>query len=171
METRTRKFEEVFSLRIVHAYFAGGICPYISLEPDMECLRLFVKRRLICRQYPGELKVIGEIDEGSLVAGSKQKIVFGVSEEDHFLFNIRMDDPAFLAVTKLDLTDFSTQRLYYSNTAKSPKLSVKKYNPGRNGEASLGVVDISSISNKLPEKGPRDAFLLSFEAGNGFNYL
>lgn len=171
METRTRRYGELFSLRIVHAYFAGGVCPYISLEPDAECLRLFVKRRLICKQFPGELKVIGEIDEGSGVAGGKQKTVFGVSEEDHFLFNIRMDDPAFLAVTKLDLSDFSTQRLYYSNTAKGSKLSVKKYNPGRNGEASLGVVDISAIGNKLPEKGPRDAFLLSFEAGTGLNYL
>lgn len=158
METRTRKFEELFSLRIVHSYFAGGICPYVSLEPDVECLRLFVKRRLICKQYPGELKVIGEIG-------------YPVSEEDHFLFNIRLDDPAFLAVTKLDSIDLSTQRFYYTNTIKGPKLTVKKYNPGRNRGASLGVVDISSISNKLPVKGPRDAFLLSFEAGSGFNNL
>jgi hypothetical protein len=151
METRTRKFNPLFFIKITHAWFGESPCPYISLEPDADCRVLLAREKLICKTVPGGLQIISETGGSAPAAG-------------HYRFYIRLDNVAFFAVTKLDFTDFPRQLFCFSNTTKNRPLSVKKYpNPGGSREAILGVVDIVPAGNPAGTGAP-ETFLLSFNA-------
>src|SRR5882724_5184749 len=107
MESRTRHFEQLFSLKITHAYFPDQACPFIRLEPDPSCRLLLVKKRLICKEVCGELKLIAEKtgyglgDEGKPAATKRKTVPAKASTDvpgdiEHYRFFIRLTDTTFL---------------------------------------------------------------------------
>jgi hypothetical protein len=168
METWTRHYSLFFAVSVTHQRLGGEVCSYISLAPSDDCLILLAHHRLICKQQDGELQVIMEANGKTATTGrSRNKAPVNTPVNpapDHYRFLIRVEDPAFFAVTRLDLTDYPAQLFCFGNTVKNKPLSVKKIqNPGRNREAVLGMVDIS-LSGAPADIGAQAPFLLAFEA-------
>ncbi|MEO5999540.1 MAG: hypothetical protein ABIN89_22285 [Chitinophagaceae bacterium] len=125
MEYIITKFGLHFSIKIKHPYFNDDVCPYLIMEPDMPTKGLLKSLRLITKVNPGDIKVIApviETNENNKVTQVKKSLL----EKHHYTFLIKVIDSSFYNIIDLDLTGFPKEVFYFSNTAKSTKLSSKK---------------------------------------------
>jgi len=125
MEYINTKFGLHFSIRIKHPYFNDDACPYLLIEADGPTMDLLKSLRLITKVNPGEIKIIAPVidtNENNKTTHIKQPLL----EKHHYTFLLRVIDTSFYSISNLDLAGFPKEIHYFTNSAKSPKLSSKK---------------------------------------------
>lgn len=122
METRTRKFELLFSVSLDY--------DSILLEPDEESRLLLAKSNQLWKISGNNLQVIAE----QPWAVEKRK----------YRFLIRVTDTSFFKLTRLDLTDFPAQLFCFTHAGENKDLKPVRYaNPGYRTMTVLGMIEIS----------------------------
>jgi hypothetical protein len=146
MEHIIGKYDRLFSIKILHPWFTDNICPYITIEADPSTKKIFRRLHLIDRMYPGEMKIISEINEVKENNKIIQQPANSFDKNQHLVFLLKLTNPQFFDITKLDFTGFPKQVLYFSNNSKAAKLSVEKC------VVTDGLLNMSFEKGKVPVK-------------------
>jgi hypothetical protein len=116
------KYGLFFSVQVRHLYYRNGISPDLYIEPDAVTRKLLLNRRLISKPYPGELKIISELNTLQEYLETVDN-VDRKPEKHAYTFLLKTTTADFFSKTKMDLPGYPNEVYYFTNTAKSVKLA------------------------------------------------
>jgi hypothetical protein len=126
MEYVIGKYEQLFSIKLFHPWFKDNACLYLSIEPDIPTKKALRQMHLIAKSYTAELKIITEMIETRENNKITQQPVYSFNKNQHMIFLLKLTDPKFFEITKLDFSSSSREIFYFSNNSKGTQLSIEK---------------------------------------------
>ena len=146
MEFVIGKYEKLLAVKVLHPWFKDGVCDYLTIEPDAPTKKLLRQMHLISKNYDGEINIITEINETKENNKVVQTPVSSFTKNQHLVFLLRLTNTRFFEITKLDITGFPKQVLYFSNNTKTAKLTFEKCTVTDN------LIKINFDKGKVPVK-------------------
>lgn len=102
------KYKILFSVDILHEYYAGLKCTDFEILPSEETALLMKQHQMVYKITANKLVVLIKVD-----ADNKPFAALALS--DKLVFYKRLNNPLFMQVSNIDQSLFSGQRFYYTN--------------------------------------------------------
>lgn len=102
------KYKILFSVDILHEYYAGLKCTDFEMVPSPETAWLMKRHQMVHKVTGNKLVVLIKVD-------ADDKPFSALDPQDKLVFYKRLNSPLFMQVSNVDEAIFTGQRFYYTN--------------------------------------------------------